>query len=339
MPMPDVTESNEKERSSFDPSIQTENIAYAPADLLACDGCSRQNPPNRTNCIYCGVPLAITVGQFADERPIIRELEAWEPGFNVIFRPGLDGRGISAAKTASLTLLDPDEVNEIASSNSTLPIARVESSKLAEILAVELGKLELSCFVVSDADLAADTPPIRLSKVEISETAFRLIDFNTRLATEVLFSDLALIVQGHLSRTRTDLIEKRKRKGAELLDETSSFADETVLDLYTRNDSRGFRINLAGFDFSCLGAEKTLLAKDNIGRLVKLISGLAPNARLIDDYSSVKRPLSLVWKIESRTDAQGIKRLGIGKSGFGKVESTSNLLQFTKYSRLQWHLL
>ncbi len=337
--MPKSPESTDQERSTFDPSIQTENIAYSPVELLTCDGCSRQNPPNRINCIYCGYELAITAAHFAEARPLIRKLEAWEQGFNIIYQAKIDGDELSNKTIAPFVSLEPGEVEAILNVNSPMPVVRVESFKLAEILVGELGKLGLRCSVVSDADLAANKPLVRLASIEISETIFQFVDFNTRLTTEVPFGDLALIVLGHLSNTRTDLVEKRKRKGAELLDETSSFTDETVIDLYTRSDSRGFRINPAGFDYSCLGPEKTFLAKDNIGRLVKLLSALAPNARLVDDYSSVKRSLSLVWEIESRSDAQGIRRLGIGKTGFGKVESTSNLQQFTKYSRLQWHLL
>ena len=337
--MPDSPESIERKRSTFDPSIQTENIAYAAEEFLLCDSCSRQNPPNRTNCLYCGAELAITAAQFAGARPLIRALEPWEQGFNVIYRAKKSADEVSIKNIASFLSLEMEEVEAMLGVNSPLPVARVESFNLAEILVGELGKLGLSCSVVGDADLAADKPLVRLATMEISETAFHFIDFNTRLTTEVPFGDLVLIVRGHLSNTRTDLVEKRKRKGAVLLDETSSFADEPVIDLYTRSDNRGFRINLAGFDYSCLGPEKTFLAKDNIGQLVKLVSALAPNARLVDDYSSVKRSLAIVWEIESRSDAQGIKRLGIGKSGFGKIESTSNLRQFTKYSRLQWHLL
>lgn len=337
--MPNSTESADEIRAPFDPAIQTENIEFLQEELLTCDGCSRQNPPNRINCIYCGTVLAISAEQFVQQKPVIRKLESWEQGFNIVcLSSTVEDRSLEN-KIASLTGYDTSDVNMILSSSAPLPILRVESSQVAEMLSNEFNGLGLTCCVVSDADLAAERPPVRLAKIDISKTSFQFIDFNTKAAADIAFLDLALIVRGQLSRTRTELVEKRKRKRTDLLDESSSFADETVIDLYTKSDGRGFRINIAGFDFSCLGAEKTLLAKENIGRLIKLLSDLAPNARLADNFSTIQGALSKVWEIESRSDAQGIKHLRFGKSGFGKVESTSNLQQFTKYSRLLRHLL
>ena len=48
--------------------------------------------------------------------------------------------------------------------------------------------------------------------------------------------------------------------------------------------------------------------------------------------------LGTVWEIESRNDPQRPKAFGVWQVEFGTVASTSNLNQFTKYSRLQWHL-
>ena len=37
----------------FDPRVQTENLAFAPEEMVPCTGCGRANPPNRRACIYC----------------------------------------------------------------------------------------------------------------------------------------------------------------------------------------------------------------------------------------------------------------------------------------------
>ncbi|MEO6051490.1 MAG: hypothetical protein ABIP78_09185 [Pyrinomonadaceae bacterium] len=65
----------------------------------------------------------------------------------------------------------------------------------------------------------------------------------------------------------------------------------------------------------------------------------APNAKLDNTYAKVRHALSDVWLIESRKESQGLIRSGFGKREFGAIASSSNLNQFTKYSRLQWHLL
>jgi hypothetical protein len=46
-----------------------------------------------------------------------------------------------------------------------------------------------------------------------------------------------------------------------------------------------------------------------------------------------------VWDVDERTESLGIKRSGFAKKDLASVTTRSNLLQFTKYSRLQRHLL
>jgi len=335
--MPDPPELKNQMPSTFDPSIQTENIAYSQDEMLACDRCSRQNPPNRANCIYCGGELAIKAEILGKLKPVTRKLEAWEAGFNVVLRSALGGR---VENIGSILADDSVDVAAIIRSKAQLPIARVESVKLAELLVEQLAGSGLECTVISDAELAVETPPVRLSTIRIDEGSLELIDFNTRTNIRVLFEDLALIVVGTLSKSRTELLEKRRRNAeSKVIDEMATSADEMVLDLYTRSESRGFRIYLAGFDFSCLGERKGLLAAENMRQLAGLIAETAPNAKVANNYASIRHLLGGIWEVESRSDPQGLKRSGFGKVEFGKVETTSNLQQFNKYSRLQWHLL
>ncbi len=335
--MPDSPESENEASATFDPSIQSENIAYSPDDLLACDNCSRQNPPNRTNCLYCGSWLAIKAETLANIKPVARKLEAWEPGFNVVL---LSGSGYGVSNVGSILGNDSVDVAAVIESKIPLPILRVESQKLADLLVEQLGSSGLGCSVVSDVELAVETPPVRLSLIRIADGSFDFIDFNTRTSISILFNDLSLIVIGNLSKSRTELLEKRRRNAdSKVIDETATSADEMVLDLYIRTDSRGFRIYLAGFDFSCLGDRKGMLAAENMRRLARLIAETAPSAKVVNNYAGIRHLLGGIWEVESRSDPQGLKRSGFGKVEFGKVETTTNVQQFNKYSRLQWHLL
>ena len=337
--MPETPDSPPSTKPAFDPLIQTENIAFSPDELNACNACGRQNPPYRTKCMYCGDELEIATEDLTQIKPIIRRMESWERGFNVILTGTTAGTDISIGRIASLISQDATDVESILKAETSMPLARLESSRDAEIMIRGLAALGLICRTISDEYLAADKLPARLTGIEIGNGSIKLIDFNTRGGSEILFTELALIIPGSLNQSRIDLVEKRRRKGPEVLDETESTAAEVILDLYSRSDAKGFRIQLAGFDFSCLGSEKGFLAAENMSRLIKLLVRLAPNARVADNYSSVKHLLAPVWEIEARRDAQGMKRLRFGKSGFGKTETTSNLQQFTKFSRLQWHLL
>jgi hypothetical protein len=123
-----------------------------------------------------------------------------------------------------------------------------------------------------------------------------------------------------------------------LLDETSITSDEAVLDIYFVDDSLGYRINQSGFDFSCLGEDKGLLAAENMQRLLAQLKKKAPDLTVVDNYDDVRHPLGSVWDVEYRNDSQGFKYSGLGRVEFGRVASTSNLNQFTRYSRLQRHL-
>jgi hypothetical protein len=116
-------------------------------------------------------------------------------------------------------------------------------------------------------------------------------------------------------------------------------ADETLIDIYTRNDPTGYRIYMTGFDFSCLGEAKGMLAGENMRLLVTMLSEVTPSMRTISDHSQIKHLLGDIWEVESRKESQGARRAGFASKVFGSVQTTNDLSQFTKYSRMQWHLL
>jgi len=332
--MADTTEN----QPAFDPLIQTENIAFKADEMTDCETCSRKNPPNRSKCMYCGGALAIEA-EFADQiSPISRKLEAWEKGFNVIFLSA--NSDADAQKAATLLQVELSFIQTILSAGTPLPIARVESLIEADLLMNRLTDLGFACSIVSDESLIAIDLPIRASGIDISDGVISIIDFNTREVTVIPADELALIVTGMLSKSKVDLLEKKGRKGkTKLLDETETASDEAVIDIYSSSDPKGFRINLAGFDFRCLGEDKGLLASENIRQLAVVLKENAPNARFVANYVSIRHTLGAVWEVDARRDPQGLQRSGFGKIGFGSVASSSNVRQFTKYSRLQWQLL
>lgn len=326
------------ERPAFDPQIQTENITFDPAAMIACDQCRRTNPPNRLKCIYCGAELAIAVEDAATIKPTLRKLELWEHGFNLIVRekmPQPDVPGI-----AGFLSMDTTDVSTITHTDTPVPIVRVESEKEAVIVQKRLSQFGVGCAIVSDIDLAADKPPVRLGRIDLIDGRIVLTDFNTGKLIDVDGHEIALLVPAMVTASKVDSLEKKRRGGkTKLLDETATASDEMLLDIYTRHDPAGYRVHLAGFDFSCLGQDKGLLAGENLRLLIVRLKDRYPNAKLINTYTSVRHALDLVWEIESRKDSAGLRRAGFGKVEFGSTASTSNLNQLTKYSRLQWHLL
>ncbi len=336
--MPEKPDLTSTTKPAFDPSIQTENIAFAANELIGCGACRRNNPPTRSKCLYCGDELEIQTENSTKVKPVVRPMESWERGFNVIFQKKKARAKISVPEVAELISQSIDDTGLFLASGKMLPLARVDSSKDAEIITARLATLGLICQIVSDEALAANEPPVRLSGIEIDDNAITFIAFFTHAATKIAIGDLALIVPGFLSENKIDMVERRQRKGPEVFDQVESSVHDTIVDVFSTSDPKGFRIQLAGFDFSCLGAEKGFLASENIKKLLVFLTKMAPTAKLVDDYGSVRRMLNHVWDLDKRSDPQGMRRLGFGKTGLQKVETTSNLQQFTKYSRLQWHV-
>lgn len=321
--------------------VQTESIAYQPDEMIVCARCSRSNAPSRLNCFYCGFELAVTDAQSKFVKPNLRRLESWEKGFNIILKP--DSQMFDetkAARTAALLKLEKEIIEKLNETKNPLPLARVESRREAEVIKTRLGEIAVETSIVSDEVLAIEKPPRRLRGVEFADDKLILILFNQDETFEMRLVDFALIVTGTIRERKIAATEKYNKKGEnKILDSTETASDENLIDIYSRQDSAGFRIYSKGFDFSCLGAAKEILAKDNIKKLADKLRAVAPEAKYVDDYASNRTALATIWEVEQRTDSQGLKREGFGKFNLGNVTTVNNLSQFTKYSRLQWHLL
>ena len=124
-----------------------------------------------------------------------------------------------------------------------------------------------------------------------------------------------------------------------MLNATETATDERLIDIYSRDYENGFRIEQKGFDFSCLGEEKSLLAAENIQKLARKLKAIAPDASLVEDYIQLRALIGKVWEIAERKDSKGLVRESFGKFNLGNVTTVSNLEQFTKYSRMLNNIL
>lgn len=320
--------------------LAAENIAFKSEEMIACAKCARTNSPNRLKCFYCGGELAITEAQSQLIKPNLRKLEAWEKGFNLIYQSSDDFDEAKMSEAIRLLKLETEVLHKIFENGAPLPLARAESEKEAEITRTRLREIGVESRLLSDELLAVEKTTRRLRGIEFFDDKLILILFNRDEIVEVAVEDLALIVPGAVFERRIEATEKRSRKGEnKILDSSETASDETLLDIYSRQDSIGFRIYAKGFDFSSLESEKTLLAKDNIGILAEKLRRIAPNAKLVNDYLKNRGVLASVWEVEQKTESQGLKRESFGKFNIGNLTTVNNLSQFTRYSRLQWHLL
>ena len=321
-------------------NVQTENIAFDPAKMIACGGCKRMNPPNRVACLYCARELDVALENVDVTRLNLRKAEDWEPGFNVVLLSSIDPDSSDVKTIAKVAQTGPEHVRTIAATGRPMPIVRAGSQKEAEIVRDMLGQNNIRSVVIADEILMQDRPPTRLRSAEFRDGSVVFIDFNTGRPVEIVREDITLIVKGLVNQTEIDQLEKKRRgKESKVIEAVEASSDMPILDIYDRRDPLGYRVMLSGFDFSCLENDKSLLAVENLGRLAARLRAFAPDAKFIDDYLSVRQALSSVWEIAQRKDSQGMQRSGFAKFEFGNKLSSSNLRQMNKFSRLQWHLL
>ena len=309
-----------------------------PADLTLCPKCGRHNAPTLLKCLYCGANLNLNVEQTAGLKPRLRKIEAWEKAFNLIYladeNKKFDEKNL--AEISRMTRLEEETLKRIFKTGKSLPVARAESLAEAEIVKERLSEANIETFILSDQDLAFDKLPKRLRGLEFNDDFLSLRLFNVEETVKIKREDLALIVAGAVFHKQIESVEKRKGKDEKkLLDTTETASDEMLIDIYANDDRIGFRIEQKGFNFSCLGDDKTMLAGQNIKLLIEKLKEFAPNTKVSDDYLKVREFLGEIWEVEHRKDSQGLKRQGFGKFDFTKLATSNNLGQFTKYSRLQ----
>ncbi|MEO6333727.1 MAG: hypothetical protein ABIO91_01970 [Pyrinomonadaceae bacterium] len=319
-----------EERRTLHPD--SPQIGFSREEMVACGACGKANAPTRPSCLYCGEGLEHS----GITRFDIRQPESWESGFNVVM---LDASGAdtnrAAVQLASLLGVDRDVLLSILTAGKALPLARVESESQAAGVSQTLSELGIKTMIVADDDLHPKSTPARLRSLTFEGDKLRLELFNGSEIRTLDRDDLALIVPGVIFEERTESIEKRKLRGSKTLSETETSSDGPVIDIYSRNDAAGRRIPASGFDFSCLGSEKSLIVAENMKRLVATLADFSPGARLVEDYVKVRSMLELAWPAESRRESQ---RLARNRKEVSNVSTSNNAVQLTKYSRLQWRL-
>jgi len=319
--------------------VLTESVRYDPeTEMTACSGCGRMSPPDRGTCLYCGRELPLT--EVADTKAPrhLRRPEGWENGFNVFFISVAEDNEMSPEVLANALSIDVQAVAKIISLGGPLPVFRAATETDATRLLNYLRSNGLACEIVADESLAADTPPRRVRRVDFLDDAIRLTMFNTGETVEASHENVGLFVTGAIIETKTETAEKRKRGKSEVLDQAEVSSDETVIDIYLRDDATGYRITAVGFDFSGLGAKKALLAVNNMKVLTEELFRFAPDAARVD-YLECAAVLEPVWELDERIATDGVQRVGLGKTAIKRIGRASNLRQFNKFSRMHRHFL
>jgi len=309
--------------------------------MIRCEECLRANPPTRVSCLYCVAPLPVTESSASLRKPVLRQPEKHQPGYNTILIPvDRAPRDDAVNEVAALLKLSRESVQALMSASVPMPVARTASQEDADLVRERLGSLGLTCRTLSDEDLGLSFSDITLKRVRAMrfDEVFLTIQLAGGEEIEVRWSDVILIIPGRLIETRVEITERLTRKPeTELVDTSEFFRDETVIDFYTTTHPFTWRVGASGFDFSCLENEKTLIANENIARLQRVLVGKAANAQFDDGYQRVRSLLELAWSIQQENQSSGWRRSAPGKLSVGQSTRKSNETQFTRYSRLRYY--
>ena len=323
------------------PVEPSEPQGFSAEQMIRCEECLRANPPTRVSCLYCVAPLPVTESSARLRKPVLRQPEKHQPGYNSILIPlesVLPDEVIN--KTASLLKLSAENVRALMSQSVPMPVARTASREEAELVTERLRDLGLTCTAVSDEDLGllfADNSVKRVRAMRLDDVVLT-IQLAGGEEIDISWTDVILILPGRLIETRVEIQERlTRRPERELVDTSEFFRDEAVIDLYTATEPFTWRVGATGFDFSCLENDKALIVNENIARLQQLLVTRAVNAQFDDSYPRVRTLLELAWSTQQETQSSGWRRERPGKLSVGLATIKSNETQFTRYSRLSYY--
>jgi hypothetical protein len=319
--------------------LKSEPRGYTAEQMTACEECLRANPPTRMNCLYCAAPLPSTEATEAFRRPELKPVEEHAQGFSVVALSASADAAIEEA--AELLRREAGALREALAAGSALPLARVASGAEAELIARRLGAHGVAAEVLSDEALGGvQSSPVRVRKVEFGEGALEGWAVGQSEPLKMAWDDVVLYVAGRIYRRRAEVEERPGvlKRGVEVADTRETFADEAVLDIFASQSSPDgathWRIAADGFDYSCLGARKSLLARENFVALGEALRRRATRARFDETYARVRRHVEAAWPASERTASGGLRRERPGKFNFEAVTVATNEAQFTRYARL-----
>jgi hypothetical protein len=328
--------------------------------MVTCDACLRANPPTRANCLYCGAGL--TAGKNnsppagKDDSPPagkddslgqanpVAATETDSPGraqsgFYIVLSPSQTTRvnESSQAKIAETLHLQSKDLERALELGTPVPLSLAATAEQAKMLIDQLSALGIQAEVFVHDQLHLNLPVKKIRALEVSDDRLTLTILNGGTVS-VDLADLVLMVMGRLMVSRLEKEERRRRGRSQPVDSRELFSDEPLVDLYSRTDEIGCRIAAGSFDFSCLGAEKSMTAFENFTKLIALVRARAPNVEIDDSYRALRPVLANIWPLEPQTRKGEWRRAGAGKLDVSTVTSIDNETQFNSYSRLRRHV-
>ena len=243
----------------------------------------------------------------------------------------------SLAGAARLLRLSVGDLNRIVGVGQQMPLARAGTLEEADLIREKLRGLGIQTITVPKQELQLDAAAKRVRALEFTAGSLAAIPAGAGGKISAQWEEVTLIVAGRLFLNRVEVEENNRGGRQQPVDKRELSSDESVVDIYTI-DKVNWRIIASSFDFSCLGAAKTLTTFENFSALVNLLREHAIKARYDDSYMQARQALAAVWHSEQQVRKDEGRRGGARKFDVATVTTTNNEPQFSRYSRLRHYL-
>jgi hypothetical protein len=288
--------------------------------------------------MYCSAPLPVTEDSARLRKPVLRPPDKYQTAYSSILLPAnFDVSEEQIAEAADLLKISVENLKRMVAEHVALPVACTASREEAQLVLDRLRDIGLQTITLSDDYLGASELLVkRIKSMNIDDQAVTLQQAGTRDHIELRWRDVVLIVTGRVFVRRVEIQERKTRRAENEIVQSSEFSsDEAVIDFYTSTHSQTWRISANGFDFSCLGSKKALIANENISRLQDVLATNVPHATVDESYKRLRHTLDLVWSSQQETQSSGWRRERPGRLSVGLATISSNESQFTRYSRMR----
>ncbi len=306
--------------------------AFTAAELIKCGACSRANPPNRENCLYCGFGLKVTPEHPRQKETVAQTVEPSNANYIVIASRNEHIDEDQLKEVAALVGKESSDVTRAFAVARVIPIFATQSQTNAEAISRELKSRGIESAIIGEDQIAATTS-IEVRTLELGDESVTAIGERGQRQPSVSWSDLSLIVAGHLHFISVEVEQKPKKSSRKIVAERRLSTDAAVIDIYRRNETSAWRIKSNSFDFSCLGERKAITAFENFSNLIDLVRQRANGADFNDDYVRLRPLLDMIWPAENSEQPRQRRR-----AGWRELEATvthaHNTAQFDLYSRL-----
>jgi hypothetical protein len=193
------------------PVEPSEPQGFSAEQMIRCEECLRANPPTRVSCLYCVAPLPLTETSARLIKPVLRQPEKHQLGYNNILLPHEQAVSPEViANAAELLKLSAENVQACLSQGVPLPVTRTASRVEAELVTDRLNELGLHCLTVSDDELGNAVKRVR--SMMFDDASLTINQAGAAEQTQVSWSDVVLIVSGRLFETRLEIKERMTRK-------------------------------------------------------------------------------------------------------------------------------